>query len=73
VASNPNITAFNDVVRIVLVCNQNVSREREVTGSLEDMSMERICMTICTKLRGFKVRNISAEMNCRNLSSRVFS
>ena len=35
--------------------------------------MERICMTICTRLRGFNVRNMSEEMNCRNLSSSVFS
>lgn len=43
------------------------------TGSLEDVSMDNICITICTKLLGFRVRSITASINCRNLSSTGFS
>jgi len=37
------------------------------------VSMERICITIWTRLRGFRLRYIMDEITCNNCNSIVFS
>ena len=46
---------------------------QKITGFSDDVSISRICITICTRLRGFKVRYMIEEINCRSWSSSVFS